>query len=162
MIDQLSREESLLIKLSVHNTAEYPGLLAFRLSNFLQRTFKGVLILVVKCSPGQRDADAAHYFSYGCVVLFDANVSLYFVIGCGGFESQTQPRYTSSSKHKDCNLVRPHRLSHWSLTTGCVWLLLFSAYFQPMNPPVTQPGALKIQAVFPLTEKLLIYAKLHL
>lgn len=26
MIDQLSRELSLLIKLSVHNTAEYPGL----------------------------------------------------------------------------------------------------------------------------------------
>lgn len=37
-----------------------------------------------------------HYFSYNCVVLFDANVSLYFVIGCSGFQTRTQPRYSSS------------------------------------------------------------------
>lgn len=37
-----------------------------------------------------------HFFS--CVVLFDANVSLYFVIGYSGSESKTQPRYISRKK----------------------------------------------------------------
>lgn len=32
------------------------------------------------------------YVSLNCVVLFDANVSLYFVIGCCGFLTRTQPR----------------------------------------------------------------------
>lgn len=31
------------------------------------------------------------YVSFNCVVLFDANVSLYFVIGCCGFQTRTQP-----------------------------------------------------------------------
>lgn len=38
-------------------------------------------------------SEEVHYFSYDCVVLFDAN-TLYFVIGCGGFESQTRARYS--------------------------------------------------------------------
>lgn len=41
-----------------------------------------------------------HYFSFNCAVLFDANVSLYFVIGCCGFQTRTQPRYSSRLKAK--------------------------------------------------------------
>lgn len=33
-----------------------------------------------------------HYVSFNCVVVFDANVSLYFVIGCCGFQTRTQPQ----------------------------------------------------------------------
>lgn len=45
-----------------------------------------------------------HYVSVlnflNCVVLFDANGSLYFVIGCSGFKTRTQPRYSSRFKTK--------------------------------------------------------------
>lgn len=55
---------------------------------------------LTSCSLGCR----VHYGSVlnflNCVVLFDANGSLYFVIGCGGFKTRTQPRYSSSSKAK--------------------------------------------------------------
>lgn len=49
----------------------------------------------MSCSPECRCfTKKVHYFSYNCVVLFDANVSLYFVIGCSGFQTRTQPRYS--------------------------------------------------------------------
>lgn len=43
-----------------------------------------------------------HFITFlGLVVLFDANVSLYLVIGCGGFESKTQPRYSGRASAKE-------------------------------------------------------------
>ena len=44
---------------------------------------------------------------------------------------------------KDCNLVHPHKLNHWSLTTGCIWLeLVFSVSPEEHSQVLWKPKAL--------------------
>lgn len=57
-------------------------------------------------------------------------------------KAEPSPDIVAVLRLKDCNLVHPHKLSHWSLTTGWIWLLLPSAYFEFRSLLVTQPGAL--------------------
>lgn len=77
-----------------------------------------------------------------CILWLDAVV----------FKPEPNPTY--SSRLKDCNLVRPQRLNHWSLTIGSVYLLQYKAHLQWKNCLDSQPGALKIIALCVLCHRL--------
>lgn len=74
-----------------------------------------------------------------CILWLDAVV----------FRPEPNPRY--SSRLKDCNLVCPQRLNHWSLTICSVERLQYKAHPQWKNCLDTQPGALKIIALSSLS-----------
>lgn len=57
------------------------------------------MIIVLFSHQDTDDFQKGHYFSYDRVVLLDAN-ALYFLIGCGGFESKTKSRYSCRPKAK--------------------------------------------------------------